>query len=123
MFALKLARAAGLKVILSSSSDDKLKDIKKQFPSPPLLTVNYSKSPDWHKNVLEYTDGVGVDLVIENGGASSLVKSMKCTRRGGIISQVGYLGKQDPSQLTELLPLIIDRRVVLRCNISMCYYV
>lgn len=114
MFALKLARAAGLKVILTSSSDDKLKDMKERFPNPPLLTVNYSKSPEWYRNVLDYTDGVGVDLVIENGGAQSLVKSMKCTRRGGIISQVGYLGKQDASQLAEFLPLLIDRRIVLR---------
>lgn len=101
-------------MVLTSSSDKKLEDVKKLFPSPPLLTVNYSKHPEWHKDVLEHTGGIGVDLVIENGGAQSLVKSMRCTRRGGIISQVGYLGKQDHSQLAELLPLIIDRRVVLR---------
>lgn len=114
MFALKLARAAGLKVVLTSSSDDKLEDMRKLFPSPPLLTVNYSKNPEWYRNVLEYTDGIGVDLVVENGGAQSLVKSMRCTRRGGIISQVGYLGEQNPNQLIEFLPLLIDRRVVLR---------
>ena len=114
MFALKLARAAGLKVILSSSSDDKLKRIQEQYSNPPLLTVNYAKSPEWHKEVLEHTDDIGVDLVIEVGGTQSLVKSMKCTRRGGMISQVGYLSKQDMGELAELLPQLIDRRVVLR---------
>ena len=113
MFALKLARASGLKVILSSSSDKKLQKITEQYPTPPLSTVNY-KNPNWHENVLKLTDNKGVDLVIENGGTGSLVQSIKCTRRGGTISQVGYLGKQDPSQLEELIPLIIDRRVVLR---------
>lgn len=114
MFALKLARAAGLKVILSSSSDQKLKSIRKQFPSPPLLTVNYVSTPAWHEEVLKLTNGAGVDLVIEVGGTQSLVKSMKCTRRGGVISQVGYLSKQDVNELSELLPLLIDRRVNLR---------
>ena len=114
MFALKLARATGLKVVLSSSSDAKLKDMRERFSSPPLLTVNYATNPDWHEDVLKLTEGAGVDLVIENGGTSSLVKSLKCTRRGGTISQVGYLGKQDLNALAELLPLLIDRRVNLR---------
>ena len=113
-FALKLARAAGLRVILTSSSDDKLKKMQEQFAEPPMLTVNYSKNPEWHEEVLRLTDGVGVDLVVENGGTGSLVKSVKCTRRGGIVSQVGYLGKQNPNDLQELIPILIDRRVVLR---------
>lgn len=120
MFALKLARAAGLKVILSSSSDEKLRSTSEKFPAPPLLTVNYGKNPNWHEEVLKLTDGAGVDLVIEVGGTQSLVKSMKCTRRGGTISQVGYLSKQDVNQLAELLPLIIDRRVNLRSGSVIC---
>ena len=113
MFALKLPRAGGLRVILSSSSDRKLDDLKCEFPSPSLLTVNY-KNPSWHDKVLELTDDVGVDLVVENGGTGSLVKSVKCTRRGGTISQGAYLSKQDPIELAELLPLLIDRRVTVR---------
>ncbi|KAF9887418.1 hypothetical protein FE257_010273 [Aspergillus nanangensis] len=114
MFALKLARAAGLKVILSSSSDEKLQKMRQQFPSPPLLTVNYRLNSQWEEEVLRLTDGVGVDLVVEVGGCQSLVQSMKCTRRGGIVSQVGYLSQQDPSQLAEFLSVLIDRRIVLR---------
>ena len=58
--------------------------------------------------------GVGVDLVLENGGSSSLLQSLQCTKRGGIVSQVGYLGKQDGRHLDGLVPLLIDRRVNLR---------
>lgn len=114
MFALKLARAAGLRVILSSSSDEKLQKMREKYTSPPLLIVNYSKNQAWYEEVLKLTDGVGVDIVVENGGTGSLVQSMKCTRRGGIVSQVGYLSKQDPNDLRELVPTIIDRRVILR---------
>lgn len=114
MFALKLCRASGAKVILTSSSDEKLAKVKEQYASPPIMTANYKTHPDWHEEVMRLTNGAGVDIVVENGGAPSLVKSIKCTRRGGIVSQVGYLGKQDPSHLKELVPTIIDRRVVLR---------
>jgi NADPH:quinone reductase-like Zn-dependent oxidoreductase len=64
--------------------------------------------------VLRLTKGVGVDLVIEVGGASTLLKSLKCTRRGGTVSQVGYLSKAGFEDAEELVPLVIDRRVCLR---------
>ena len=114
MFALKLARAAGLKVVLTSSSDDKLAGICEQFPEPPILTVNYTKSVNWHEDVLRHTNGAGVDLVLENGGPGTLLRSMKCTRRGGTISQVGYLDRQKFDDALEILPLLIDRRINLR---------
>jgi NADPH:quinone reductase-like Zn-dependent oxidoreductase len=114
MFAIKLARAMGVKVILSSSSDSKLEKMRQQFSDPPISTVNYTTNPNWHEQVLELSGGVGVDLVIEIGGSSSMVKSLKCTRRGGIVSVVGYLSKDDPQAFTEFLPVIIDRRIVVR---------
>lgn len=114
-FALKLARASGLKIILTSSNDEKLAKIKAQLgDKPEIQTVNYSTHPEWHEEVLRLTDGVGVDLVVENGGSSSLVKSMLCTRRGGIVSQVGYLGGSQPEHLKEFVPTIIDRRLNVR---------
>ena len=99
---------------LSSSSDAKLERMRKQFSNPPLLTVNYATNPQWHEEVLKLTDGPGVDLVVEIGGTQTLVKSMKCTRRGGTISQVGYLSKQNLDDLAEFIPLLIDRRIILR---------
>jgi NADPH:quinone reductase-like Zn-dependent oxidoreductase len=114
LFALELARAAGLKVFLTSSSDRKLQDIRERYPDPPIQTINYSRNPEWHEEVLRLTDGVGVDLVIEVGGASTLLKSLKCTRRGGTVSQVGYLSKAGFEAAEDLVPLVIDRRVCLR---------
>ena len=111
MFALKLARAQGLKVILSSSSDEKLMEVCKRFPQPPILTVNYAKTPDWHSEVLKHTDGVGVDIVLENGGPGTILKSLQCTRRGGIVSQVGYLDRAKFDDALELIPTLIDRRI------------
>ncbi|KAL4900104.1 hypothetical protein BDW74DRAFT_188667 [Aspergillus multicolor] len=114
MFALKLARSAGMKVILTSSGDEKLSRISAQFPDPAILTVNYATNPEWQEEVLKGTNGVGVDVVVEVGGSTSLVKSMKCTRRGGTVSQVGYLSKKDHKHMDEFFDVLIDRRIVLR---------
>lgn len=86
----------------------------KLFGHLEIQTINYAKTNEWDKEVLKLTNGVGVDLVIENGGTSSLVRSLRCTRRGGIVSQVGYLGKQNPEELKDLISTIIDRRIILR---------
>ena len=101
-------------MILTSSSDDKLEALKKQFGKPEIQTVNYKKHPQWHEEVLRLTNGIGVELVVENGGSSSLVQSMLCTRRGGIVSQVGYLGGSKPEELKEFVSIIIDRRLNVR---------
>lgn len=39
---------------------------------------------------------------------------MECTRRGGIISQVGYLGGPKTEHLKEFVSTIIDRRLNVR---------
>ncbi|KAB8068156.1 chaperonin 10-like protein [Aspergillus leporis] len=110
-----MALRGGLRVILSSSSDAKPARISAQFLSPPILIVNYRTNPEWHEEVLRLTDGEGVNLVIEVGDSATLVQSMKCTRRGGIVSQVGYLSKsgKEHDGLEALLSVLIDRRIVL----------
>lgn len=115
MFAVKLARAVGLKIFLTSSKDKKLEEISPHFPEPLIQTINYSQNPNWHEEVLRLTEGASLDLVIEVGGASTLLKSLKCTRRRGTVSQAGYLGKQAFEDVRELLPTIIDRKVCLTC--------
>ncbi|RYZ36532.1 MAG: NAD(P)-dependent alcohol dehydrogenase [Myxococcaceae bacterium] len=96
IFALQFARILGARVILTSSSDDKL--AKAQRLGADGL-VNYKKSPDWAQEVLALTDGRGVDHVLEVGGAATLPLSVKATREGGHIALIGLLtgapGKPD----------------------------
>ena len=72
---------------MTSSSDKKLEQMKIKYSTPPIMTINYSQMSDWDKEVLKLTNGVGVDIVVKNGGSSSLDKSMRCTRRGGVVSR------------------------------------
>lgn len=90
VFAIQFAHLAGYRVIATSSSDEKL---AKAHELGATETINYRKNPDWEKNVRELTDGVGVDLVVEVGGAGTLPKSLKAVKTGGTIAMIGVLSE------------------------------
>ncbi len=97
IFALQFAVAAGAQVLITSSSDAKLERAKALGAAE---VINYRAAPDWDQRVLELTDGVGVDHVVEVGGAGTLEKSLRAVRVGGAVSLIGVLtgaGTADPS--------------------------
>ncbi len=89
IFALQLAKRAGAKVILTSSSDEKLARGKQLGADH---TINYRTTPDWSVMARELTGGVGVDHILEVGGAQTLPQSLRALRKGGRVALVGQLG-------------------------------
>lgn len=87
LFALQFARLHGARVIITSSSDEKLQRARQLGAGGG---INYKQHPDWDKKVRELAPD-GVDQVIEVGGAGTLGKSLKAVRMGGIISLIGIL--------------------------------
>jgi NADPH:quinone reductase-like Zn-dependent oxidoreductase len=88
IFALQFAVAAGAHVMATSSSDAKLERAR-QLGAADL--INYRTTPEWDKRVLELTDGIGVDHVVEVGGPGTLEKSLNAVRVGGTVSLIGTL--------------------------------
>ncbi len=88
IFALQFARLAGARVIATSSSDAKLARARALGASDG---INYKDNPDWDDRVRDLAGGVGVDHVVEVGGAGTLPRSMKAVRLGGRISLIGVL--------------------------------
>jgi NADPH:quinone reductase-like Zn-dependent oxidoreductase len=88
IFALQFAKAAGARVIATSSSDAKLERLKAMGADH---LINYKETPAWGAKALELTGGVGVDTVVEIGGAGTLDQSMVATRVGGHIALIGVL--------------------------------
>ena len=88
LFALQFAKSAGARVVLTSSSDEKLRRAEALGADE---TINYKSVPDWDDRVLELTAGRGVDYVVEVGGADTINKSLKAVRFGGQISLMGVL--------------------------------
>ena len=95
-FALLFARAAGARVIITSSSDEKL-DRTRDLGAD--ASVNYERTPEWHEAVLDLTDGRGADCVVEVGGAGTLGRSMQAVAPGGKIGLIGVLteAEENPS--------------------------
>jgi len=87
--ALQIAKAAGLRAFVTSSSDEKLARARALGAE---VTVNYRSTPEWQEVVLEETGGRGVDLVVEVGGQATLSRSLAATRLGGTLAVIGGLG-------------------------------
>jgi NADPH:quinone reductase-like Zn-dependent oxidoreductase len=90
--ALQFARAAGARVIATSSSDEKGARVTKLGASD---VVNYRRTPDWEQEVRRLTSGRGVDCVVEIGGAGTLARSMRSLARSGKIALIGFLAGRD----------------------------
>jgi NADPH:quinone reductase-like Zn-dependent oxidoreductase len=88
ILALQLAKAIGARVIITSSSDEKLRRAAKLGAD---ATVNYKTNPEWWQTVKAATDGIGVDHVIDVGGPDTLNQSLKALKPGGFIAVVGLL--------------------------------
>jgi NADPH:quinone reductase-like Zn-dependent oxidoreductase len=88
LFALQFARLAGARVIITSGSDEKLDRVRSMGVTD---CINYKVHPEWEKRVKDLTGGVGVDAVVEVGGAGTLPKSIKSAKMGGRISLIGVL--------------------------------
>ncbi|MGI4982441.1 MAG: zinc-dependent alcohol dehydrogenase family protein, partial [Janthinobacterium lividum] len=72
IFAAQIAVAHGARVIATSSSDANLAKVQALGVS---AGINYKTHPDWEKNVLDLTDGKGVDITIDVAGGNGLNQS------------------------------------------------
>lgn len=88
VFALQLAKAAGARVISTSSSDEKLKRMTALGADH---VINYKEIPEWGRKAFELTGGRGVDEVVEIGGPGTMAQSIQACRVGGHISLIGVL--------------------------------
>jgi NADPH:quinone reductase-like Zn-dependent oxidoreductase len=92
IFALQFARLCGARVIVTSSSDEKLDRAKAMGASEG---INYKNTPEWDQAVLELTSGMGVDHVVEVGGMGTLAKSMNAVGFGGQVTLIGVLAGRE----------------------------
>ena len=107
IFALQFAQAAGARVIVTSSSDDKL---AKARGLGAVDGINYRQHPEWQQEVARLTAGRGVDHVVEVGGAGTLQRSLESVRQGGQVHLIGVLtggGEINPTP-------ILRRNVTMR---------
>lgn len=88
MFVVQLAKLAGARVIITSSSDAKLERARALGADNG---VNYTTTPEWAAEVLRLTGGRGADQVVETAAFSTLPQSYQAVASGGEIALVGVL--------------------------------
>jgi NADPH:quinone reductase-like Zn-dependent oxidoreductase len=101
LFGLQFGKMAGATIILISSSDAKMERARAMGAHH---TINYRTEPEWEKRVMEITDGHGVDLTLEVGGAGTLSRTLRASAYGGQVSLIGVLsGLAGEMQIGQML--------------------
>lgn len=108
IFALQLAKLTGARVIITSSSDEKLRRARELGAD---FTINYRNNPEWADEVIKLTGGIGADLTVDVTGPATLNASLKATRSGGRISLMGVLSGFSGSIDTAA---ILEKRITLQ---------
>jgi NADPH:quinone reductase-like Zn-dependent oxidoreductase len=108
LFGVQFATALGARVLITSSSDEKLERARGLGAH---AGINYARTPEWEKEVLKHTDGQGVDHILEVVGGQNLAKSMAAAKPGGQISVIGILGG-----FSSVIPIfdLLNRQTVIR---------
>lgn len=101
VFALQLAKARGARVIITSSSDEKLARARALEADE---VFNTSRDAAWDAFVVERTGGVGADLVVDPVGGDNFGRAVSAVRHGGMVAAIGFLGGGSTS--LDLLPVI-----------------
>jgi NADPH:quinone reductase-like Zn-dependent oxidoreductase len=105
ILALQLAKAAGLRAIITSSSDAKLERARALGAD---ATINYHTTPNWQDEVAKLTNGAGADAVLEVGGNTTLKPSITATKMGGVICIIG--GVSGFSSEIEIAPVLVGAK-------------
>ena len=100
LLALKIAKAAGARVIATSSSEQKLAQVRALGAD---LTLNYKTEPQWGAKAAELAGGA-INHVVEVGGLGTLAQSMQAVGFGGEIALIGVLTRQGD---TNPMPLML----------------
>lgn len=107
IFALQLAKKAGARVIITSSSDEKLERARALGADE---VINYKRNPDWAEEVVRLTGGLGADMAVDVAGPATLNHTLHAVRGGGRISLMGVLTGFDGP---------IDTSAILRKRITL----
>ncbi|KAI1034997.1 hypothetical protein LB503_011627 [Fusarium chuoi] len=101
--ALQFAKAAGARVVATTSSAAKAQKLKE-------LGADH-EIPNWGEEAKRLTEG-GVDHVLEVGGAHTITESLKAVNLGGVVTIIGWIA--GPGETGPSFPQILSSMAVVR---------
>ncbi|MCI0530683.1 MAG: NAD(P)H-quinone oxidoreductase [candidate division Zixibacteria bacterium] len=90
--AIQLARQRGAKIITTAGTDEKLEKAKKLGAD---FAINYNKT-EFSKAIKEYTQGRGVNVILDGIGGSALDGNIKSLAPLGRLVLIGTVGGLEP---------------------------
>lgn len=105
LFVVQFAKAAGARVIATTSSDEKGKVLERLGADH---IVNYRTRKDWGVAAKELTGGVGVDVVVDVAGPTSLEQSVAAVRLDGLVCTMGFVGGEGEAKDGPAMPSVLD---------------
>jgi NADPH:quinone reductase-like Zn-dependent oxidoreductase len=118
--ALQWAKAAGAKIVVTSSSDAKLARARALGAD---IGINYRRNPDWAGAAREALGGRGVDIVVDVVGDAQIDACARAVGEGGVISAVGRLegaaswGKEVGRPV---IPIVVGNREQHEAMLAFC---
>ncbi|KFY44166.1 hypothetical protein V495_03594 [Pseudogymnoascus sp. VKM F-4514 (FW-929)] len=116
LFGLMICLGAGIRPIITSSSDAKLDLAKAAGASDDIATINYMTHPKWEDEVRRLTNGRGVDVVIDTVGPSAIAQSLDSLARRGTVSLVGFLGGFDMDRFPDTVMPVLMKTATIRAT-------
>lgn len=100
LFAIQFAKAAGAKVIATTSSAKKAEFLK-QLGADHI--INYKDVPKWGEKAKALSpNGLGAHHIVEVGGPATMAQSIKAVKIDGVINIIGFVGREESEQPTFL---------------------
>lgn len=85
-FVLLFAKQIGARVVVTSSSDEKLARARELGADE---TINYKTNPDWHKAARK----LGIDIAVDSAGGETFAKVLDVVKYGGrVVTYGGTVG-------------------------------
>ncbi|MEI6003451.1 NAD(P)-dependent alcohol dehydrogenase [Paraburkholderia bengalensis] len=113
LFAVQIAAANGGNVIVTSSSDAKL---AQALALGAKHGINRRNTPEWHRAVLDLTNGRGADHILEMAAGDNIERSLQALAPGGRISVIGLL--QSDRMNFPVMPLLGSRASIVGISVG-----
>nr|WP_295871338.1 NAD(P)-dependent alcohol dehydrogenase [uncultured Chitinophaga sp.] len=88
LFALQIAKAAGARVIATTSNKEKATRLEALGAD---AVINYRQYPEWHEQVKALTGGAGADITLDVAGAATIAQSLQAVRENGFVGTAGFI--------------------------------
>jgi putative PIG3 family NAD(P)H quinone oxidoreductase len=107
MAALMLAREFGLRAVSTDGGPDK-GEVARRFGAE--LSIDH-RTQDFLPEVMAWSGGQGVDLILDILGASAFERNLAALRKDGRLLLIGFMGG-DKVESISIMPILLKRLVV-----------